>query len=734
MTWVGKPMPRADGRAKVTGSARYSHEMAPAAHAVLVTTRSARGRAAGFETLAAEAEPGVLAVITPHNALRLPGKTSGASPDRVVQVLQDDRIWYSNQPIAVVVADTFERAVHAARLLRVAEASAPHSVVLEERLHLAFPSEILAGGRKQEPDSKVGDGEAALVSGPAAQAVIDERYDMPPQAHNPLEPHATVAAWEGDRLTVYDSSQWVFSVRNKIATAFQIPKENVRVVTKFVGGAFGSKGAAWSHVLIAALAAKQVGRPVKLALSREQMFGSVGGRPRTHMRMAAAAARDGRLLALAHHSTSSTSEFDVFVEPAALTTRHLYACPNIETSHRIVRLDIGTPTFMRAPGESTGSFALESALDELAHALAIDPLQLRLQNYAETDPSEGKPFSSKALRRCYEEAARRFGWDRRKARPRSVVRDGLLVGMGMSTASYPANFAPASALARLMPDGTAQVESGTIDIGTGTYTVMAQVAADALGLPYDKVSFDLGDSLMPEAPIAAGSMTAASVASAVLVTCRALREKLVRMAIADPASPLHGAIPDQVAVESGTLSARGRSDTYLALVERAGGEPIEERGKAEAPEARKQLSNHAFGAHFAEVLVDPDLGSVRVSRMVSAFAAGRVLNHRTAHSQLMGGMVWGIGMALHERCAYDARLGRIMNHDLADYHVPTNADVGLIEPILIEEPGDPGNPAGVKGVGELGLCGAAAAIANAVFNATGRRIRELPISPDKLVQ
>ncbi|HEX4384007.1 MAG TPA: xanthine dehydrogenase family protein molybdopterin-binding subunit [Myxococcales bacterium] len=699
---VGKPIERADGRAKVTGAARYSYEVAvpDAAYGVLVMSRIAKGRVTDIDAAAAEREPGVLAVITPRNALRLPGKTFTKPPDRVVQVLQDDRIHYSNQPIAVVVADTFERATHAARLLRVTEEPEPHSVVLEERLHLAFPGPIVAGGGTQEPDSKKGDAAQGLRE---ATAHVDEQYDMPPETHNPMEPHATIAIWSGDRLTVYDSSQWVFSVRNKLAGAFLIPKENIRVITKFVGGAFGSKGAAWSHVLITALAAKQVGRPVKLTLARDQMFGPIGGRPRTHMRVAVAS-KGATLTSIVHESVSSTSQFDTFVEPAALTSRHLYACPNIETKHRVTRLDIGTPTYMRGPGESTGSFALECALDELAHAQGIDPLDLRLKNYAEVDPTDGKPFSSKSLKQCYEEGARHFGWYRRTKEPRA----GLLVGNGMATAAYPANFSAANAVAKMRADGTALVESGTIDLGTGTYTVMAQIAADALGLPYEKVTFDLGDSEMPEAPIAAGSMTAASVGSAVLLACTTLREKLLQM-------------------------AGGRAETYAETVRRAGGQPIEARAKAAPDEARKKFANHAFGVHFAEVLVDADLGVVRVARMVGVFAPGRVLNARTARSQLLGGMVWGIGMALLEHSVYDAKLGRIMTHDLADYHVPSNPDIGVLEPHLIDEPGDKGNPAGVKGIGELGLCGAAAAIANAVFDATGKRIRALPITPDKLL-
>src|SRR6266436_10334631 len=440
-----------------------------------------------------------------------------------------------------------------------------------------------------------------------------------------------------------------------------------------------------------------LGRPVKIALTRPQMFGIVGGRPQTQQKISLAADKDGRLIALRHESISTTSRFDDFIEPAALVSRHQYQCENVETKHRLVRLDIGTPTFMRAPGESSGSFALESAIDELAHELGIDPVDFRLNNYAEVDPADGKPFSSKSLRRCYELGAERFGWQKRTRRPELVARAGKLVGTGMATASYPANFTHASALARMNPDGTVLVQSGAVDIGGGTYTVMAQVAAETLGVPYESVKFDLGDTEMPEAPRSGGSITAASVASAVEAACRALREKLSGL--------------------------RGPPDA-----------PIEAQGEAAPSEERKKYALHSFGAQFAEVEVDPDLGMVRVTRLVGAFAAGRILNATLARSQFMGGMVWGIGMALHEHSVYDEKLGRIMTRDLADYHVPSHKDVVIVDPIFIPvEKDEIVDPAGVKGIGEIGITGAAAAIANAVFNATGKRVRALPITPDKLL-
>lgn len=731
---VGQRLQRVDGRAKVTGKARYSAEVqvASVVHAVMVTSEIARGRVLEVDTKDAEAEPGVLAILWHGNAMRLPGEVKPADPgDRVVQVLQDDQIRYSNQPVALALADTLERAAHAALLVQVRTTPEPHTVDMAAELNHAAPQDIRRSSGFQPADQVHGN---PALGWSQADARVQATYKLPPETHNPLEPHATIAVWNGpQRLTVYDATQGIFGVRKKLAKAFALRLENVRVITKFVGGGFGCKGSAWSHVILAALAAKQLSRPVKLVLTRHQMFGMVGGRPQILQHLALGAKRNGKLTVLRHHSFSTSSRFDTFVEPAALVSRHAYACPNIESTHRLVRLDIGTPTFMRAPGESSGGFALESAMDEMAYRLGMDPLQLRLRNYAEVDPMEGKPFSSKSLRACYLAGAKRFGWEKRPSKPRSRTRDGLLVGMGMASSAYPANFDMAQALARLSGDGTVLVQSGAVDIGTGTYTVMAQVAADALRLPVSKVQFDLGDSEMPEAPRSGGSRTAASVSSAVLITCHALRERLVRLAVADPRSPLHGVQPEEVRVEDGSLSVGTRVDTYADIVRRAGGQPIEERGAVKPGPDRKKYSLHSFGAQFVEVLVDPDLGTTRVSRMVGAFAAGRILNAQLARSQFMGGMVWGIGMALHESSVYDLKLGRIMTRDLADYHVPTHADVPDIDPIFIEEDDSEVNPAGVKGIGEIGITGAAAAIANAVYNATGVRVRALPITPDKLL-
>jgi len=734
MKSVGKPVLRRDGRAKVTGQARYSYEVQAAgvAYGVLVTSTIAKGRVLEVDTSEAEKEPGVIGILTPKTAMKLPGGAKPAdSGDRVVQVLQDDRIEFSGQPIALAVADSFERALHAALLVRAREEPEAFTVRMADELKNAFPHDIKGAAGTQPADQLRGDLGPALAR---ADARIDATYETPPEVHNPLEPHATLAVWSGpDKLTVYDASQGIFGVRKKLSKAFGLELKNVRVIAKFVGGGFGCKGSAWSHVLLAAMAAKQLNRPVKLALTRPQMFGMVGGRPQTRQTISAAAGKDGRLTALRHECTSTTSRFDDFIEPAALVSRHSYACENVETKHRLVRLDIGTPTYMRAPGESSGSFALESAIDELAHELEIDPLELRLKNYAEKDPTEGKPFSSKSLRRCYELAAERFGWDKRAKKPRTSMLDGKLVGVGMATSSYPANYSKAAATARLSADGTVLVQSGAVDIGGGTYTVMAQVAADALGLPVEQVRFDLGDTEMPEAPRSGGSQTAASVASAVEAACKQLREKLGRLAVADAQSALQGLSPESIDCRDGKLWSGDRSEPLAAIAKRAGG-TVEAEGHVAPEPSRSQFSLHSFGAQFAEVHVDPDLGEVRVTRLVGAFAAGRILNTMLARSQFIGGMVWGIGMALHEHAVYDAKLGRIMSRDLADYHLPTHADVVHIDPIFLpHEPDEHVDPAGVKGIGEIGITGAAAAIANAVFNATGKRVRTLPITVDKLL-
>ena len=768
---IGAPMDRVDGRLKVTGGARYAAEYAVPniVHAVLVTSTIAKGRIRAMDTSAAARVPGVIKVLTPFNAPKLPGapppgprphgtrggggaEARGEAPQgtragsnaqgaqgpaargaismRVPTLLQDDIVRYNGQPIGVVVADTWEHAWEAASLVRVSYA-AEQPVLDWKKAPTNPPEEVhpLGGERVY----KRGDPAGGLA---AAAVTIDHTYSTPLENHNPMEVHSTIAQWNGDSLLLYESTQGIFSVRNTVARHFGIAPEKVRVVAYFTGGGFGSKGGPWSHETLAAMAAREVGRPVKLVLTRRQMFGPVGGRPRTEQRVTLGAAKDGTLALVRHHSKSNTSTIEDWVEPALNQTRMLYACPNVETQYDLVRLNVGTPTFMRAPGESTGTFALESAMDELAYALKMDPVELRLRNYADRDPESDKPWSSKGLRQCYTSAAERFGWSRRNPEPRSM-RDGRwLVGWGMATATYPARRAPAAAVARMMPDGRAWVRAGTQEIGCGTYTAMTQIAADALGMAPEQVRFELGSTDMPENPASTGSVTAASTGSAVHDVAFALRQKLIELAIADARSPLHAASENAVQVVDGRLSLASDAslgESYATLLGRNGGQPVEVTIAARPGADSQQYSMHSFGAVFTEVRVDPDLAIVRVPRIVTAHAVGRILNAKTARSQIMGGVVWGVGMALEEETLIDPRTGRYVNADLAEYHVPVNADIGTIDTAFVEEPDDHVSTVGAKGVGEIGITGVAASIANAVFHATGKRVRDLPIRIDRLL-
>jgi len=730
---VGKPMNRVDGRLKVTGEARYSAEIpvANVAYGMIIQSTIAKGRIAQIDTSVAEKAPGVIAIITHLNAPKLYGQKTGGG-DKNLLLLQDNIVHYSGQHVGVVVANTFERAVDAASLVQIRYDKDKPNVKMAAHLAQAFsPSSKIP--RNEPVDSTRGN----LAQGLAAAAVkIEQTYTTPVENHNPIEPHATTAVWEGDRLTLYDATQGIFQAQRKVATSLGIPPANVRIISNFVGGGFGCKGSTWSHVVLTAIAARQVGRPVKLVLARTQMFGPVGFRPQTLQRVTLGATREGKLTAIRHASTSQTSIFDEFIEPTAKTTRMLYACPNVETTHRLVRLNAGTPTFMRAPGEASGSFALESAMDELAYALQVDPVALRLHNYADSDPHKNLPWSSKSLKECYQQGAERFGWARRDPKPRSMRDSGYLVGWGMATATYPTNRSPASAKVQLFANGTALVQSGSQDIGTGTYTVMTQVAADALGLLPSQVRFELGNTEMPETPVSGGSQTAASVGSAVHLATTAARLKMVQLALADTASPLYGASEQEVVALEGRLFLKGnqsKGESYGSILARHGLKMVEAHSDAKPGDEKDKFSMHSFGAQFAEVYVDPDLGEVRVTRWVGAFGAGHILNAKTARSQLLGGIVYGIGMALMEHTVTDYNLGRIVTADLAEYHVPVNADVPNIEAFFVDEHDPYVNPIGAKGIGEIGITGVAAAIANAVYHATGKRIRDLPITTDKLL-
>jgi xanthine dehydrogenase YagR molybdenum-binding subunit len=735
MNMIGYPLDRTDGVLKVTGGARYAAEFPEArlAHAVLVTSTIANGTIASIDTSRAQALPGVLLVMTYQNAPRLPQKgQAGFAPPagRRLSLLQDNRVHYSNEPVAVVVADTLEHATDAAHQLRIAYQNQPAALdFTQAKARMHAPD----NPQGRQTDTKRGDFDAGQREGAVR---VDAVYTTPLETHNPMEPHATMAVWDGPHLTLYDSTQGVTGAKVAVAKALGLPTDNVRVISPFIGGGFGCKGSSWSHVTLCAMAAKQTGRPVRLVLERPQMFGPVGARPRTEQHFVLAAKPDGTLTAMRHDSISSTSMIEDWTETCCMVTRMSYAVPNQVTTHRLVQLNVGTPTFMRAPGETTGSFALESAMDELAVALNMDPLELRLKNYAEVDPQEGKPWSSKALRTCYEVGAQRFGWARRSRAPRSMRSGNTLIGMGMATATYPANRSEASAIARILPDGTAFVASGTQDIGTGTYTVMTQVAADALGFETQNIRFALGDSTLPNAPGSGGSRSAASVSPAVRDASTQVRNKLIALALADKASPVFGTDLADVTVEKGWVVSRkdpSKRDPAAAVLARAGGQPIEATASAKSGDERQRYSFHSFGAVFAEVHVDADLGTIRVARVTAVYDIGRVLNEKTARSQLMGGIVWGIGAALEEESTLDPRVGRITNANLAEYHVPVNADVNALDVVMLDEADPYISSLGVRGIGEIGITGVPAAIANAVYHASGVRVRDLPITLDKVM-
>jgi len=708
-TFIGEPISRVDGRQKVTGRASYAAEFdVPGhAHGAIVRSTVAKGRVASIDSATAERAPGVVVIVTHRNAPKLAYREHKAVVDADVgerlHVLQDDRVSHQGQPIALVIADTLERATHAAMLVRVIYA--PETGITDiDRVEPVLPTRQQTDqDERRPPETRRGDAEAAVAT---AAVKVEQTYVIPRENHNPIEMHATIAAWDGDRLTLWDKTQWVHNVADEIGAVFGIPAENVRVVSPFVGGAFGSGLRTWPHVTLAALGARVAKRPVKLMLSRREMYYGVGYRPHTVQRVALGASRNGRLAAIVHDAYQETSTYEEYSENLINASRFLHSCPNVYTRHRIAPMNVHTPTYMRAPGEASGVFALECAMDELAVALDMDPVELRLRNEPQRDEFKKLPFSSRSTRECYRVAAERFGWSRRNSKPRSM-RDGRwLIGWGMASATYPMNYASASAMARLLPDGTAEVMSAASDMGPGTWTSMTQVAAETLGLPIERVKFMLGDTRLPRAPVHGGSMTMASVGSAVQAACRKARED--------------------------ALARGGGNDVSDAM--RRVGQPVEATADVKPGEESQRFSMHAFGAVFVEVAVDPDLGETRVRRIVGAYGAGRIVNPKMARSQSIGGMIGGIGMALMEHSVVDARNGRVTNANLAEYPLPVHADCPPTMDVIFVDEHDPHvNPLGVKGVGELAMVGVAPAITNAVFHATGKRVRELPITPDKLL-
>lgn len=682
---------RLEGRDKVTGAARYAAEVTQSgvAYACPVPATITKGRVRSVDDSAAAAIDGVLAVLTHQNAPRL-----GEIDDTEAMLLQSPAVAYRSQVVALVVALTEEAAREAASLVRIAYDEDGHDTDLtHDHPGLYAPESVNAG---YETDSAQGDAEGALA---AAAIAIDATYTTPPLHNNAMEPHASTARWDAGRLTIWDSTQGTTSVRSDLATLFGLDPADVRVHAEHVGGGFGSKGTVRPNAVLAAMAARVVGRPVRLALSRHAMFFLVGYRTPTIQRVRLGADADGTITALTHDAVEQTSTIVEFAEQTAVCARSMYAAPNLRTSHRLARLDVPTPRWMRAPGECPGMYALESAMDELAVALRMDPIALRAANEPARDPETGKEFSSRNLVRCLREGAARFGWADRNPWPAHRLEGDLLIGTGVAASTYPAYTRPAGATARADADGSYTVGVNATDIGTGARTALHQIAVDALGAPAGKVRLRIADSALPDAPVAGGSAGTASWGWAVTKACAELCE--------------------QLKTRQGELPADGIEVTV---------------DTSEDVEGRADLTRAAYGAQFAEVAVNVDTGEVRLRRLLGIFAAGRIVNARTARSQLLGGMTMGVSMALLEEALVEPRFGDHLNHDLAAYHVATAADVPNIEADWIDEDDRDLNPMGVKGIGELGIVGTAAAVANAVFHATGIRVRDLPIRLDRLLE
>ncbi|NML63671.1 xanthine dehydrogenase family protein molybdopterin-binding subunit [Hymenobacter sp. RP-2-7] len=756
---VGKPIIRVDGRDKVTGRAKYSAEfpLPGLTYAVIVTSPIAKGKIQSIDSAAAMREPGVLTVLTHQNLPPL--ATTPNTPEGKKKIgapmgflpLTSDEIFYAAQPVAVVVADTLEHAQHAATLVRVAYQSGgkPIAYYTDPKAELFDPQKVQDG--KQEGHTKRGTPEESFASAPIQLVAT---YHHPVHNHNPMEPGSTTAQWTApDRLTVYESTQGVFRTQSSLKAMLGLPADNIRVITKYLGGGFGCKGSTWPHTILTIQAAKAVGRPVKLMLTRPQMFTSMGHREDQEQTVKLGATAEGKITSIIHTKKSTTSPWDNYAESNSKILDMLYATPNFEASYEMARANVMTSTFMRAPGEAPGSFALECSMDDLAYRVGVDPVQIRLLNHSDYDYSTGQQWSSKSLKQCYARGAELFGWSRRNPKAGQTREGRYLVGMGMATASYPVHNSQGTARARLYADGHAVVQAGATDLGTGTYTVMTQVAADSLGLPLEKVRFELGDTQLPNAPNSGGSVAAGTVSSSVFLACQDVWDKLIKMAVADRKSPLHGADPAEVGVEKGRLFLKNKpkkGESYAEVLHRADMPDIEgmAQGKYgagnENPQGAKNAdpskkdeagghSMHSFGAHFCQVHVDSELGVVRVTKWVSVMGAGRVLNSQTARSQILGGAIFGIGSALMEATERDDHFARYTNADLANYHVCVNKDIPDMTVEFVEEHDPYINAMGVKGIGEIGIVGVAAAVANAVYHATGKRVRDLPLTPDKVL-
>ncbi len=737
---LGPARSRVDGPLKIQGQAKYAVEfnLPKCACAWPVESNIAHGKILAIDTSAARAAAGVLAVLTHENAPKLKD-ISGSEEDALSQgirneerpPLADNEIHYAGQYVALVVAQTLAQARHAASLVRVSYAPQVPMLTVQDATKAEKPKKT----QDERVQLKKGDVEPALSNPNILH--VHQTYVTPTETHNPIETSGTIAAWEGkDKLTVWDATQFVKGVQSILARSWGLKLPNVRVICPFVGGAFGCKGAVWPHVLLATMAAKATGVPVKFHLPRKAMFTGTGHRTPTYQTISLAATSSGKLQAIKHVTNTLTSPVGEFVETVgARSTGVMYASETIKVEETVFPVNIATPTFMRAPGECPGVFALECALDELSYLVQMDPVELRLANHADNHPIKNVPFSAKHLKEAYQVGAEKFGWAKRDHQT-GQMRDGnLLVGWGMATATYPAHKWSAAAKAILHADGRATVQCATHDLGTGAYTAFTQISSEMLGIPFEKVTFELGKSDYPFGPVAGGSNSTATVGTAIHDVAQLMHQALAELAVKDAKSPLHGLQPNDIKmVAPGRIGAKdGKSDSYTDILQRAGRKTLEVESELKAPEENKELAFQSWGAHFCEVKIDPLLPRVQVTRVVSAMNCGRVVSYKTARSQIIGGVVMGIGMALMEETAYDSRTGMPVTANLAEYHVPTNADIPPIDVHFVGEPDFAFNPVGARGMGEIGITGIAAAIANAVYHATGKRIRELPITQDKLI-
>jgi xanthine dehydrogenase YagR molybdenum-binding subunit len=749
---VGAKVSRVDGRLKVTGKADYSadYRFPNMAWAFAVKSTIAKGHVANLDIAAAQKVPGVIAVYTSSNRPKMypPKKAQGGGVIVSEQLppLASDTIYYYGQDIAYVVANTYEQAREAASLVRPTyEEEAPIASAAGAKMG---PAESV-NGEKPHLEKKASGVSTVADAWNGSPVKIDATYITPIVHHQPMEPHAVVAKWDDDeRLTFYTPSQWMYGTRDFLAQSLALQKEHVRVISHFVGGGFGCKGSSWMYMLMVSTAARDLKRPVKFVMERENMFTSVGYRPMTKQHLQLGASPDGKLVAVRHLSETSQSMVGPFVEGTGhASSAVIYASPNIEIDHQVYKLDVNAPTFMRAPGESPGIYALESAMDELAVALKMDPVQLRLANDTKNHPMLDLPFSSRNLAECYRVGSESFGWANRASAPRAKEDGDWLVGTGMATASYPAKRSPAKARVRILSDGTAQVDCASQDLGTGTYTTMTQTAADALGLPLEKVVARLGDSSQPEAPVSGGSQSTASILPAIQMACQSALEQLQKLSSVDAQSPLHAIAMDDLEPVDGSLRAKAdnsKQQTFTDILAQAGKGAVEAT-EAVDPASEKKMKQEqsffswnttayqSFGAFFVEVRVHKLTNEVRVSRVTAAIDIGQPINLKTARSQVIGGATFGIGAALTEHSILDEKSGRWITQDLGTYHVPVNADVPEVDVHFVGPPDYKFNSLGARGVGEIGNTGMAAAIGNAVYHATGIRVRELPITPEKIL-